>query len=276
MVWSGKELGLKFQNRGTINKPMVTLSVFCKDSLSKEFIGNLIPEIRWRFNFDSDISEFARKFEHERRVGPLIEKWRGMKPVAGVSLYEMLIIFVLLQNATVGRTVQMLENLFSRFGRRVTFDDKKFSTYWEPSKIMKSTEQNLRELKLGYRARFLMKITEQFTRNEIDEFALRKMKRDEVKKELLKLYGIGPASVNYLLFEGFYFPESLESIPPFEQKLMSKVIFNRSLVSTKRILKFFRENYRGWEMLAFHYFWEDLFWRRKQEHIEWLEKEIRL
>jgi hypothetical protein len=25
-----------------------------------------------------------------------------------------------------------------------------------------------------------------------------------------------------------------------------------------------------------HYIWEDLWWKRKNEHIEWLEKEIRL
>lgn len=25
-----------------------------------------------------------------------------------------------------------------------------------------------------------------------------------------------------------------------------------------------------------NYIWEDVFWRRKHEHIEWLEKEIRL
>jgi len=28
--------------------------------------------------------------------------------------------------------------------------------------------------------------------------------------------------------------------------------------------------------LAVHYIWEDIFWRRKNEKIEWLEKEIRL
>jgi hypothetical protein len=29
-------------------------------------------------------------------------------------------------------------------------------------------------------------------------------------------------------------------------------------------------------MLAVHYFWEDLFWRRKHEPVDWLEKLIRL
>jgi hypothetical protein len=46
-------------------------------------------------------------------------------------------------------------------------------------------------------------------------------------------------------------------------------------VPTQKILDFFKK-FKGFEKLAFHYVWEDLFWKRKNEHIEWLEKEIRL
>lgn len=31
-----------------------------------------------------------------------------------------------------------------------------------------------------------------------------------------------------------------------------------------------------YSMLAVHYIWENIFWRRKNERIDWLEKEIRL
>ena len=31
-----------------------------------------------------------------------------------------------------------------------------------------------------------------------------------------------------------------------------------------------------YRMLAVHYFWQDLFWKRKNEHIEWLDKLVRL
>lgn len=92
---------------------------------------------------------------------------------------------------------------------------------------------------------------------------------------MLRLYGVGPASVEYLFFEDFYFYSSLETIPPWEQKIMSRLIFNKKLVSIRKILNFFKK-YKDWEKLAFHYIWEDIFWKRKHKHIEWLEKEIRL
>lgn len=275
MLWQGQKLGLKFENQGTVTKPKIKINIYSQQPLSKSFIDNLVTEIRWRFNFDSDISEFCKKFREDKILGPIIRKWKGMRPIAANSLYESLIIYIVLQNATVRRSVQMLENLFDVFGYKVEYDDKILSVFWEPEKMADSSEEKLRDLKVGYRAKFLKRISMQFANKEINEFSLRKKSKEEIKKELIKLYGIGPASIEYLLFEDFYFCDALETIPPWEQKIMSRLIFNKNLVSTEKILRFFRK-FKGWEKLAFHYLWEDLFWKRKHEHIEWLEKEIRL
>ena len=276
MVWGEQELGLKFENIGTLSKPKTRVNIYSRKTLSEKFIDRLIPEIRRRFNFDLDISEFCEKFKSDKVLGSIIKKLKGMKPIAANSLYETLVIYIVLQNAMVRRSVQMLENLFEKFGKKVKFDNKVLSTFWEPSKMAKSTEQALRHLKVGYRAKFLMKISEQFAKGGVDEFALRNMSKDEIRKEMLKLYGIGPASVEHLLFEDFYFCDKLEKIPPWEQKMMSRLIFKKKLVPVEKILGFFRENYSGWEKLSFHYIWEDIFWKRKHERIEWLEKELRL
>lgn len=276
MIWKSKRLGLKFENTGTVNKPKIKVNICSQKELSKDFIASLIPEIRWRFNFDQNIAEFCEKFKNDEVLGSIIKKWQGMKPIAANSLYETLIIYLVLQNATVRRSVQMLENLFDRFGGKAKFDGRILSTFWEPKDMVRSTEQEIRDLKVGYRSKFFTKITEQFVNREINELALRKVSKEEVKKEMLKFYGIGSASVEYLLFEDFYFLDSLETIPPWEQKIMSRLIFNQKLVSAKEILEFFEKRYAGWEKLAFHYIWEDIFWKRKYQHIEWLEKEIRL
>ncbi len=275
MVWKDKYLGLKFENVGTINKPKINVNIYSQKPLSKNFIGELIPEIRWRFNFDSDISDFCKIYENDKILGDIIKKWKGMKPIAANSLYETLIIYIVLQNANVRRSVQMLENLFKKYGKKIKFDGKVLSAFWSPEKIAKSSEQELRNLKVGYRAKFFMKISRQFADKQIDELALRRMNKEAVRTEMLRLYGIGPASVEYLLFEDFYFCNALATIPPWEQKIMSKLIFNKPIVSTQKILSFFNK-FKGWEKLAFHYIWEDIFWKRKHEHIEWLEKEIRL
>jgi 3-methyladenine DNA glycosylase/8-oxoguanine DNA glycosylase len=278
MLWQGKILGFKFEDKGNIVSPRIRMTLFSRgDLFTNELFQSLEQEIAWRFNFNQDISRFCSENMKDEFLRDPINRWRGMKPIAGNSLYEMLMIYIVLQNATVRRSVQMLENLFNKFGRRVSFDGQTLSTFWQPRAIVGSNEDELRALKVGYRAKSIMRISEQFVEGMVDEFALRKMSYEDVKRELDKLYGIGPASVGGMLFELFYFLNGLQTIPPWEQKIMSRLLFQRRLVATQRIVHFFRKHWRGYEKLAFHYLWEDLFWRRQNgERIDWLEKEIRL
>ncbi|XOB40912.1 MAG: hypothetical protein ACKKMW_02485 [Candidatus Nealsonbacteria bacterium] len=85
-------------------------------------------------------------------------------------------------------------------------------------------------------------MSSQFKKHEIDEFKMREMDREGLKEQALKLYGIGPASVEYLLFEDFYHYDALETIPPWEQKIMSKLLFNKKLVSAKKSLGFLKKD----------------------------------
>lgn len=276
MLWQGKYLGLKLENKGTVSKPKIKFNIYSQKPLTKNFINILIPEIEWRFNLKSDISKFNKKFKDDKLLKPILKRWKGMKPVAANSLYETLVIYIVLQNAVVRRSVQMLESLFDKFGKRVRFDERTLSTFWRPEDIHKTSEESLRALKLGYRAKFIKKISSQFSKGELNEFRMRELSREELKRQALELYGIGPASVEYLLFEDFYHCDVLETIPPWEQKIFSKLIFNKKLISDKLLLDFFKKRYKGWGKLASHYIWEDIFWKRKTHQIDWLEKEIRL
>jgi len=85
MIWNGKYLGLKLEDRGTINKPKIKLTIYSKTALSEKYKKTLIPEIEWRFNLKQDISEFDKKLKKDRFLTPLLKRWRGMKPVAANS-----------------------------------------------------------------------------------------------------------------------------------------------------------------------------------------------
>ncbi len=92
------------------------------------------------------------------------------------------------------------------------------------------------------------------------------------------IYGVGPATVWYLLFDVFHHWNFFNHVSPWEQKIYSKLFFDRNPenpVPVKKILKHF-ERFGKYKQLTVHYIWEDIFWRRKYEKIDWLEKEIRL
>lgn len=195
------------------------------------------------------------------------------------SLYEYLIIAIVLQNATVRRSVLMMQTLFERYGTEVEFDNQKFWSFWEPEVLAKADEQELRCLKMGYRAKSLIQVSVPFAEGQFNELNLRRKSAEEQEQALISLYGIGMASVGYIMFEVLHRWDYLKHISPWEQKIYTKVFFNKDyekdLVPVKEMLKYFKR-WGKWKNLAVHYLWEDLWWKRGNENIPWLEKLVRL
>ncbi len=271
-------MGLKFVNKGTVSKPLIGVRIYGQKKLSKNFIDSLIEEIKYLYNLELDLRDFYRSFKRDKVLGLVIKKWKGMRPGHPSSLYEYLIIGMVLQNVSVRRSVQMFKALMENFGTLVEFDGQKLWCFWAPGRLSKVSEAKLRSLKVGYRAKRIKKMDEQFAKGLIDESDLRTKDRETQMNELLKLYGVGPATVWYLLFDIFHHWDFFNHISPWEQKIYSKLFFNQDPqkpVPVKKLLKYL-ERYGKYKHLAVHYIWEDLFWRRKNEHIPWLEKEIRL
>jgi len=276
--WQNKPLGLKFINKGTVSDPQIEVKIYSKNNLSEDFIQSLTEEIKYRYNLELDLKDFYKTFKNDKILSPIIKKWKGMRPGHPSSLYEYLIIGIMLQNATVKRSVQMFKALLENFGTLLEFDGKKFWCFWEPKRLANVSENDLRALRVGYRAKSIKRIDEQFAKGLIDEFEMRKNDRDTQMEKLLELYGVGPATVWYLLFDVFHHWDFFNHISPWEQKIYSKLFFNKNPENPVPVEKILRhlERYGKYKQLAVHYIWEDLFWKRKNEHIPWLEKEIRI
>ncbi len=268
--------GIKMKNVGKINKPEIKLMIFSKSKLTKSKVDSITKELVWRYDLSADLSEFNKKFKNDKFFGTVLKKWIGMRVSSAHSLYELLIIGLVLQNATVRRSVQMLNALLEKYGTLVEFDNKKVYSLWLPEDLIKVNEQELRELKVGYRAKFFIKLSQDFTENKVDEAKLRKSSKEEARKELLKLFGVGPETARILLFEVLHHYDVFDHIAPWQQKIYSQLFYNKKLVPTDKIRNEIIKSYGKWNMLAVHYIWEDIFWKRKTQKIEWLEKEIRL
>lgn len=276
--WQGVCLGLKFENKGSVGDPKIAVSIYSQKSLTKEFIDSLIEEVKYSYNLNLDLTDFYRKFKEDKVLGSIIKRWEGMRPGHPSSLYEYLIIGIVLQNATVRRSVQMFKALLENYGTLLEFDGKELWCFWEPDRLKNVSEEDLRALKVGYRAKSIKMIDEQFSNGLLDEMELRKKDRETQMNELLKIYGVGPATVWYLLFDVFHHWDFFNHVSPWEQKIYSKVFFNQdpeNPVPVKDILKYF-EKFEEYKQLAVHYIWEDLWWKRKNESIPWLEKLIRV
>lgn len=279
MLWRGEKLGLIYEDAGTKSKPKVRVRIFSKKKLTKELLEDLKREITWRFNLDMDLAAFYKDVGKDPLLKPAMKRFYGLRPMSYSSLYEYLIISIVLQNTVVRRSISMLRSLFENYGSPVEYDRQKFWCYWEPKVLAGAKEQKLRDLKMGYRAKSLIRVSEPFTKGEVNELDLRQRSPQEQEETLLSLYGIGPASVGYIMFDALHRWDHMKQISPWEQKIYTHIFFNKDhekrLVPVSKMLKRF-EKWGKWKGLAVNYVWENIWWKRKNEHIPWLEKEIRM
>src|SRR5512135_3802930 len=145
-------LGLKLENAGTVDAPCVRLTIFAGRSLAADEIAAVGDEVAYDYDLYADLSSFDDLLERDELMRPVLGRWRGMRTIGG-PLYESLIIYVVLQNATVRRSVQMLDNLFRAYGDLLHFDGQALYGFWLPQALDAAPEEALRALKVGYRAK---------------------------------------------------------------------------------------------------------------------------
>lgn len=274
---NNKVYGIKLINKGTIKKPKVQVVIFSKIKLSKKEIKDIIDEVSYRFEFNRDISGFFKKFKNDKILSPFLKRWYGVHGSCAQDLYGLLMIAIFLQNTVVRRSVQMTKVMLEKYGIRVKFDNKEVYYFWKPEEMMKVSEKELRKLKVGYRAKLFIKLSKSFVKEKINEQELRQLPVEQVKEKLLKLYGIGPETARILLVEVFHRYDIFDHVAPWQQKIYSRLLFNKKLVPTEKIIQYVNKKWDEWVHLATSYIWEDIFWQREQgKKIDWLEKEIRL
>src|SRR3989344_779484 len=138
--WQGLRLdkklyGLKIENAGTVVKPKLKASIYSNNDYVEGELEKIKEEIIWRFEINVDLKEFNDLAKKDKRFSPVFKKWLGMRNTSQYTLYELLIIAIVLQNATVRRSQQMLDALIGKFGAKVEFDKKELWAVWLPEDL---------------------------------------------------------------------------------------------------------------------------------------------
>lgn len=277
MRLGGEVYGVRLADKGTVERPAVEVTVFSEGALSAGVVESMLEELAWRFDLRSvAVPAFVERFSGDRLIGEAVRRRPGLRPKSAYALYEFLVITVVLQNTVVRRSVAMLRALFERFGRRVEFDGQSLWSFWPAEVVAAADEQELRALKLGYRAKTLKRQAEQVVRGEIDEGALRgEPDAGAIVRALDDVYGVGPQSAAYLVGEHFHRYERLDHVPPWEATIYRRLL-DMPEATAEEIGELLRERYAPYPHLAAYCLWVDLFWRHREEPVEWLAGLIRL
>jgi 3-methyladenine DNA glycosylase/8-oxoguanine DNA glycosylase len=236
--------------------------------------------LRARLGVDLDLPGYADLCAGDEVLSRLPAAMHGARPSSPWSLYEYLSIGTVLQNTTVARTVQMAEALAHLLGTWYRFpDDIILAGFWQPGDVVDLGEPALREAKLGYRAKTLTRLGTQFLADPDIETRLWATTGDPqtLRAGLRSLYGVGPATTGYLMFDVFKSLDELSHLPPWEAKILGRLLFDDPGTDPADTIAWCHCRWAPYTMLATHAVFETVFWHRATGNgPAWLDELIRL
>src|SRR3989344_8663256 len=268
-----KIIGLKMADLKKVKeREGIMAEVFSNRSLTEQDLQRVRSHISHAYGLNEDISSFYQSVADDTSIQGPIQNLRGMRVSCFETLFEILNISSMLQNTTVKRSEQMMENMLSFFGRKVNYDGRQLYVFYTPQDITQSSEQKLRDLKVGYRARFLMEIAKHFDSNQNLDAQLKQMSFEDAKERLMEIRGVGPYSARIALFQYLRRPNEI-NFDSWKRKIFSKVFFGNENEEVEKVESEAKKRWGNWGGYAGLYTIEDLFvkhpelqyWRKKDE-----------
>ena len=173
------------------------ISVAVSPKLRKSEEKAIRARLAWMFALDLDFGAFYARADQEPRLAHVRPKALG-RFLRSTTLFEDVVRVMMTTNIQWGGTKRLVAALVNHFGEAWDESRRAFPT---PEAIARSRESTLRKLGLGYRAPYMLKLARGVVSGEydLDAFKHSDQPNVELRKELLKLPGIGPYAAATLL-----------------------------------------------------------------------------
>lgn len=122
------------------------------------------------------------------------------------EFFPCLISYLCSPQMRIPRIKQMHNDIAEKYGEEREINGIKMLKFPEPEQLRKASEEELRDLGVGYRAKYIAKTAQQF--EELDENEIRDMSYQEAKEELKKLHGVGEKVADCVLLFSLGFHEA--------------------------------------------------------------------
>jgi len=229
------------------------IRVHLEGPLNLDELEEVKTQVSWMFGLQQDFSAFYVATRQEPKLAQVKERAQG-RLLRSPSLFEDVVKTILTTNTLWQATIRMTHNLVQQFGDPLPENSER-KAFPTPASIANSNEETLRaETRLGYRAPYLLVLSQQVHCGELD---LENLKDDslptpELRKRLLAVKGVGAyAAANLLLLLGRYDYLPIDS---WAIKMVSQEWHDGQPVTPADVERAF-ERWGQWKALAYN-FWD--------------------
>ncbi|MQG20968.1 MAG: hypothetical protein FI725_03030 [SAR202 cluster bacterium] len=186
---------------GTMGNAAVKMRVFrnkleiFSDHVDQVQLGTMATNY---FSLDEDHSGIIQSFGNDPYLVRIIDQFAGLR-ILRQDFWECLISFLCSAESSVARIRRMTEDMSRVFGKEVRLDGHTLWTFPEINVLANASEQELRDLGLGFRAPNIVEAAERVVNGDINKAKFQNMTHSEAMGELMKFKGIGPKIASCIL-----------------------------------------------------------------------------
>lgn len=149
----------------------------------------------------AEIVDNALKFNIEK-LSYAAKKYRGIR-ILRQNVFETLISFLISQNNNIPRIKSAIEKTCAALGEKRIFDGTEYYAFPTAEKLAFADDSFYKSAGYGYRGEYVKKVSEAIVNKELDLSAFNLLSTPELKKELLKIKGVGEKVADCVAFFGY-------------------------------------------------------------------------
>lgn len=153
------------------------------------------------FDFNKNYVKICDTLKQDSLLAPTVDEYYGIR-ILNQDSWEALCSFVISQQNNIKRIKGIISRLCKAYGDEVR---NGFYSFPSAEKLSSLTVADFEELGMGYRAKYLEKLSKDVAGGKIDLEKIKALTLDEARKELLNIYGVGIKVANCALLFGFGF-----------------------------------------------------------------------
>jgi DNA-3-methyladenine glycosylase II len=163
----------------------------------------LVPVLERMFGLNVDLDEFYRFAARDTRLGPLAERFRGMRPPRFPTAFEALVNGFACQQMSLTLGITLLSRLSQSYGLAAGEGNQTAHAFPRPENLAGLDLRALRPLGFSYqKSRAIIEAARAVCEGQLDLESLSTLPDDEAVERLEQLRGVGRWTAEYVLLRG--------------------------------------------------------------------------
>jgi DNA-3-methyladenine glycosylase II len=184
-------------------EPTLVVSVESATPISERTKAEAGPLVQRMFGLAVNLHPFYELARGSAVIGPLAERFSGLRPPRFPTVFEALINSIACQQVTLDLGIVLLNRLSERFGAHVVDRGVALHGFPAPADLANASEESIRQLGFSrQKTRAIRDLSTGVADSSVDLAALDRATNKEAVAYLSRLRGIGRWSAEYVLLRG--------------------------------------------------------------------------